>query len=52
MGVLAWILLLGVAAGVATVGQFAFFRKDRGPKDYDWVYMAAGGVIGGFTGHV
>jgi hypothetical protein len=43
-------VLLATAAGVATIGQFLLLRRDRGPKEYDWVYMAAGGLIGGFTG--
>ena len=40
MGVWAWIVLLVVAAAIATVGQYLFFRDEHGPKDYDWVYMA------------
>lgn len=51
MGIWAWIVLLIAAAGVGTVVQFAFFRKDRGPTDYDWVYTAGGALVGGFTGH-
>ena len=51
MGILAWIALLAVSAAIATVVQFALFR-DRKPTDYDWVYLAGGSLIGGFTGHV
>jgi len=25
---------------------------DRKPKDYDWVYIAGGALLGGFTAHV
>jgi hypothetical protein len=51
MGVLAWIVLLAVSAAFATGVQFVFLSKDRKPKDFDWVYLAAGAVIGGFTAH-
>ena len=51
MGVWGWIVLLAVSAAFATVVQVLFLSKDRKPKDFDWVYLAAGGVIGGFTGH-
>jgi hypothetical protein len=51
MGILGWIVLFAVAAAVATAGQYLFLRNARGPRDHDWVYMAAGAVIGGFTGH-
>jgi hypothetical protein len=51
MGVLRWIVLLAVSAAVATGVQVLFLSKDRKPGDFDWVYLAAGGVIGGFTGH-
>ena len=52
MGIWAWIILLGWSAALATAGQYAFFRGDRGPKDFDWVYMAGGALLGGFTAHV
>ena len=52
MGIWAWILLLAMAAGLATVAQFLLFRRQRGADDFDWVYIAGGGVLGGFTGHV
>ena len=51
MGIWAWIALLAGAAAIATVGQYLFFRNERGAADYDWVYMAGGALIGGFTGH-
>lgn len=51
MGIWAWLaLLLGVAA-IATVGQYLFFARNRKSGDDDWAYMAAGALIGGFTGH-
>ena len=52
MGVWAWIILLAWSAVLATAGQYLFFRQDRGPKDFDWVYIAGGALIGGFTAHV
>jgi cytochrome c biogenesis protein CcdA len=52
MGIMAWIVLLALSAAVATVAQFLFFSKDRKPTDFDWVYMASGALLGGFTGHV
>lgn len=51
MGLLAWIVLLAWSAALATFGQYVFFRKDRGPRDFDWVYIAGGALIGGFTAH-
>ena len=51
MGLWAWLVLLGASAGLATVAQYVFFSKDRKPTDYDWVYLAGGALIGGFTGH-
>lgn len=52
MGILAWLILLAMSAALATVGQFAFFRKDRGLKDLDWTYIAGGALLGGFTASV
>jgi len=52
MGLLAWIILLFVAAALATAAQYLFFRQDRKPTDYDWIYIAGGALIGGFTAHV
>lgn len=31
--------------------QHLFFSDARKPTDYDWVYIAGGALIGGFTGH-
>ena len=52
MGIWAWVILLVWSAALATAGQYLFFRADRGPKDFDWVYMAGGALLGGFTAHV
>jgi len=52
MGIWAWSILLAWSAGIATAAQYVFFRRDRGPGDFDWVYMAGGALIGGFTAHV
>jgi uncharacterized membrane protein YeaQ/YmgE (transglycosylase-associated protein family) len=55
MGLLAWIILLVMSAALATVAQYLFFRNDRNaqgaPADYDWVYIAGGALLGGFTAH-
>ena len=51
MGIWAWIILLLAAGGLATVVQFLFFSRGRRSTDYDWVYLAAGALIGGFVGH-
>ena len=52
MGLWAWIVLLAWSAALATAAQYTLFRADRGPRDYDWVYIAGGALIGGFTAHV
>ena len=52
MGLWAWIILLAWSAALATAAQYALFSKDRGPRDYDWVFIAGGALIGGFTAHV
>lgn len=53
MGPWAWLILLAVSGALATAGQYLFFRTIH-PKatDYDWVFMAGGALLGGFTGHV
>ena len=51
MGIWAWVALLAASAALATVGQVLFFSRDRKPTDYDWIYLAGGGLVGGFTGH-
>jgi uncharacterized membrane protein YeaQ/YmgE (transglycosylase-associated protein family) len=52
MGPFAWIILLVVSAILATTAQYAFFRNAHKPTDYDWVYIAGGALLGGFTAHV
>jgi cytochrome c biogenesis protein CcdA len=52
MGVWAWVILLAWSALLATVAQYTFFRSDRKPTDYDWVFIAGGALLGGFTAHV
>jgi cytochrome c biogenesis protein CcdA len=52
VGIWAWIILLAWSAALATVAQYTLFRKDRGPEDYDWVYIAGGALLGGFTAHI
>lgn len=51
MGIWAWVVLLLWAAALATAAQYAFFRDDRGPNDFDWVYIAGGALLGAFTAH-
>lgn len=52
MGIWAWCILLAWSAALATAGQYLFFRDDQGSNDFDWVYMAGGALIVGFTAHV
>jgi cytochrome c biogenesis protein CcdA len=52
MGIWAWLILLGASGALATAAQHLFFSRDRRSTDYDWVYIAGGALIGGFTGHV
>lgn len=52
MGIIAWGILLLVSAVLATAAQYTLFRDDRDPNDYDWVYIAGGALLGGFTAHV
>jgi hypothetical protein len=52
MGIWAWLILLAWSALLATTAQYTFFRKDRKPNDYDWVYIAGGALLFGFTAHV
>jgi cytochrome c biogenesis protein CcdA len=51
MGIWAWLILLGWPAALATAARYSLFRKDPGPRDFDWVYMAGGALLGGFTAH-
>ncbi len=52
MNVLSWIILLAISAMLATAAQYLFFRHDRKPTDYDWVFIAGGALLGGFTASV
>ncbi len=52
MGPWAWVILLAVSAMLATAAQYLFFRQDGKATDYDWVFIAGGALIGGFTAHV
>lgn len=52
MNLLSWIILLALSAALATAGQYLFFRQDRKTTDYDWVYIAGGALLGGFTATV
>jgi hypothetical protein len=52
MGIWAWVILLAWSAGLASAAQYTLFRKNRRPKDYDWVYIAGGALLGSFTAHV
>jgi hypothetical protein len=52
MGLLAWIMLLAVSALLATAAQYLFFRNARKATDYDWVFIAGGALLGGFTASV
>jgi hypothetical protein len=52
MGIFAWIILLAVSAALATAAQYLYFRREQRAADFDWVYIASGALIGGFTAHV
>jgi cytochrome c biogenesis protein CcdA len=52
MGIWAWVMLLVWSALLATVAQYTFLRNARAATDYDWVYIAGGALLGGFTAHV
>jgi uncharacterized membrane protein YeaQ/YmgE (transglycosylase-associated protein family) len=52
MGLLSWIILLAVSAVLATAAQYLFFRHNHKATDYDWVYIAGGALLGGFTATV
>jgi cytochrome c biogenesis protein CcdA len=52
MTLLSWVILLTVSAVLATAAQYLFFRHNRKATDYDWVYIAGGALLGGFTAHV
>ena len=43
---------MAVSAALATAAQYLFFRHDRNATDYDWMFIAGGALIGGFTAHV
>jgi hypothetical protein len=49
---LSWVILLAVSAALATAAQYLFFRHDRKKTDYDWLYIAGGALLGGFTATV
>ena len=47
-----WVILLALSAVLATAAQYLFFRHDRKKTDCDWVYIADGALLGGFTATV
>jgi hypothetical protein len=49
---LSWVILLAVSAALATAAQYLFFRHDRKKTNYDWLYIAGGAPLGGFTATV
>jgi hypothetical protein len=51
MGIWGWVILLVWSAAFATAAQYTFFRNDRRPDDYDWVYLGGGALLGAFTAH-
>src|SRR5690348_2141135 len=52
MGFVAWFILLAVSALLATAAQYLFFSHNRKATDYDWVFIAGGALVGGFTASV
>jgi hypothetical protein len=49
MTLLSWVILLAMSAVLATAAQYLFFHHDRKSTDYDWVFIAGGALLGGFT---
>jgi hypothetical protein len=49
MGIWGWVVLLAASAALATVVQLLFFSRTRQPGDQDSVFLAGGGLVGGFT---
>ena len=52
MNLLSWIILLALSAALATTAQYTLLRNARKKTDYDWVYIAGGALLGGFTATV
>jgi hypothetical protein len=52
MGIWAWSILLAISATLATAAQYTVLRGSRKPTDFDWVFIAGGALLGGFTAHV
>jgi len=52
MGLGAWLILLAFSAALATAAQYTLLRADRKLTDYDWVYIAGGALLGGFTASI
>jgi hypothetical protein len=52
MGIWAWLILLAWSAALATAAQYTLFRNERDPQNFDWIYIAGGALLGGFTAHV
>ncbi|MGZ3639513.1 MAG: hypothetical protein ACXVCX_16925 [Ktedonobacterales bacterium] len=46
------LILLAISAALVTAAQYIVVRHDRGPNDYDWVYIAGGALLSGFTANV
>ena len=52
MTLTSWIILLAISAVLATAAQYLFFRNAWKKTDYDWVFIAGGALLGGFTATV
>jgi hypothetical protein len=52
MGIVAWLILLAVSATLATVGHYTLSLVQHQATGHDWVYLAAGALLGGFMGSV
>jgi hypothetical protein len=52
MTLFSWVILLALSAALATAAQYLFLRHARKTTDYDWVYIAGGALLGGFTATV
>ncbi len=51
MGIWAWVALLAASARWRRSGRSSSSPGTVSQTDYDWIYLAGGGLVGGFTGH-
>ena len=52
MTLFSWVILWVLSAALATAAQYLFLCHERKTTDYEWVYIAGGALLGGFTATV